>query len=166
METVEEEVKLKIPEHLQILRIIKRDEFGDKTVNVEISEMRVIKTIITMYCVFSRLIYSSQLPVRFIIISTLQKRKLKPRKAWALPKVTQLTGAWNLNFKPMLFITAPCCLSQGARSCNQRKKVNSWRESCLRLRSLKGIHLLLSGTFQISPSTLGNFFQITRSSHL
>lgn len=62
--------------HRKILRIIKKGEFGDNMVKVEINKMRAIIIIVTVYYVFSRLIYSSPLPMRSIIISVLQRRSV------------------------------------------------------------------------------------------
>lgn len=103
-------VMLKLPGHVETLRITKRDEFGDKTDKVEMNKMIAIIIIMTMYYVFS------SLPPHHYLwglswFPCLKWESCSPRKLCDFAKVTQLTGAWNLNFKPVLLITALCCLS-------------------------------------------------------
>lgn len=76
MQTVGETEKLEIPEHRAILGLLQRDEFWDKTVKVKTNKMIAITIIIIRYYIFPRLIHSSPLFMRFIIISMLQMRQL------------------------------------------------------------------------------------------
>lgn len=69
---LEEKAKLKIPKHLERVRMIRGAEFGDGY-QLEIKKMIII--LMASYYVFSRLIYSSPSRVRLITICILQVSK-------------------------------------------------------------------------------------------